>query len=58
MRQWIGLIRFRIIPRTFLNSRDFAPDLNFFRALLAELVSVILPEQLCTDVTPYFAGDT
>ena len=37
---------------------DFAPDLNFFQALLAEPVSVILPEQLCTDVTPYFAGDT
>jgi galactose-1-phosphate uridylyltransferase len=46
---------FRIIPRTFLNTRDFAPDLNFFQALLAEPVSVILPEQLCAEVTPYFA---
>jgi UDPglucose--hexose-1-phosphate uridylyltransferase len=46
---------FRIIPRTFLNIRDFAPDLNFFQALLAEPVSVILPEQLCAEVRPYFA---
>ncbi|HAR97156.1 MAG TPA: hypothetical protein DCR97_14525 [Deltaproteobacteria bacterium] len=46
---------FRIIPRTFLNTRDFAPDLNFFQALLAEPVSVILPEQLCADVMPYFS---
>jgi UDPglucose--hexose-1-phosphate uridylyltransferase len=45
---------FRIIPRTFLNVRDFAPDLNFFQALLAEPVSVMLPEQLCTEVRPYF----
>lgn len=45
---------FRIIPRTFLNTRDFAPDFNFFQALLAEPVSVILPERLCTEVIPYF----
>lgn len=48
------LSHFRIIPRTFLNTRDFAPDLNFFQALLAEPVSVILPEQLCAEVRPYF----
>lgn len=48
------LSHFRIIPRTFLNTRDFAPDLNFFQALLAEPVSVILPEQLCAEVSPYF----
>jgi UDPglucose--hexose-1-phosphate uridylyltransferase len=48
---------FRIIPRTFLNTRDYAPDLNFFQALLAEPVSVILPEQLCAEVAPYFLRD-
>jgi len=50
---------FRIIPRTFLNMRDFAPDLNFFQALLSEPVSVILPERLCEDVRGFFhAQDT
>lgn len=53
----MGLIRFRIIPGTSLNTRDFAPDLNFFQALLAEPVSVILPEQLYTEAAPYFAAD-
>lgn len=47
---------FRIIPRTFLNVRDFAPDLNFFQALLAEPVSVTMPEQLCDEVRPYFSS--
>jgi galactose-1-phosphate uridylyltransferase len=46
---------FRIAARTFLNARDFAPDLNFFQALLAEPVSVVLPEDLCRDVKPYFS---
>ena len=45
---------FRIIPRTFLNKRDFAPDLNFFQALLSEPISVVLPEKLCEDVRKYF----
>lgn len=47
---------FRVIPRTFLNTRDFAPDLNFFQALLAEPVSVVMPEQLCAELRPYFIG--
>jgi galactose-1-phosphate uridylyltransferase len=45
---------FRIVPRTFLNVRDYASDLNFFQALLSEPVSVIMPEELCKSVTPYF----
>jgi len=45
---------FRIVPRTFLNVRDYAPDLNFFQAVLAEPVSVVLPEDLCREVKPYF----
>lgn len=45
---------FRIIPRTFLNMRDYAPDLNFFQSLLMEPVSVILPEELCKRVKAFF----
>ena len=45
---------FRIIPRTFLNMRDFAPDLNFFQALLSEPISVMLPEKLCEDARRFF----
>lgn len=46
---------FRIVPRTFLNMRDFAPDLNFFQAVLSEPICIVLPEGLCRNVRPYFA---
>lgn len=46
----------RIVPRIFLNTRDYASDFNFFQALLQEPVSVVLPEDLCRSVKPYFAG--
>ena len=45
---------FRIAARTFLNMRDFAPDLNFFQALLSEPVSVVMPEELCAAMKVYF----
>jgi galactose-1-phosphate uridylyltransferase len=45
---------FRLIPRTFLNLRDFAPDLNFYQALLQEPVSVVLPEDLCRSLKRFF----
>jgi UDPglucose--hexose-1-phosphate uridylyltransferase len=45
---------FRIVARTFLNMRDFAPDLNFFQALLGEPVSVMMPEELCAALKEYF----
>lgn len=45
---------FRIVPRTFLNLRDFAPDLNFFQALLQEPISVIIPEEFCKAIKVYF----
>jgi galactose-1-phosphate uridylyltransferase len=45
---------FRIAARTFLNMRDYAPDLNFFQALLGEPVSVMMPEELCTALKEYF----
>jgi len=44
----------RIVPRTFLNLRDFAPDFNFFQAVLSEPVCIVLPEDLCRDIKPYF----
>jgi len=45
---------FRLIARTFLNMRDYAPDLNFFQALLDEPVCVTLPEELCRELKKYF----
>lgn len=45
---------FRIVPRTFLNTRDYAPDLSFFQTVLQEPVSVVLPEDLGKEVRPFF----
>jgi galactose-1-phosphate uridylyltransferase len=45
---------FRIIPRTFLNMRDFAPDPNFLQMLMGEAVSVVMPEDVCRDARTYF----
>ncbi|MBI5017872.1 MAG: hypothetical protein HZB55_20565 [Deltaproteobacteria bacterium] len=46
--------QFRIAPRTFLNTRDYASDLNFFQAVLHQPVSVVRPEDLAREVRPYF----
>jgi UDPglucose--hexose-1-phosphate uridylyltransferase len=45
---------FRIIPRTFLNLRDYAPDLSFFQSLLQEPISVVRPEELCRTSKGFF----
>jgi UDPglucose--hexose-1-phosphate uridylyltransferase len=45
---------FRVVPRTFLNMRDYAPDFNFFQALLSEPVSVVMPEVLCAEMKEFF----
>ncbi|HPU35687.1 MAG TPA: hypothetical protein PL078_05845 [Bacillota bacterium] len=45
---------FRIVPRTFLNTRDYATDMNFFQVMLQEPVSVVWPEDLCREVKKYF----
>ncbi|MDT3697793.1 MAG: hypothetical protein RO469_00065 [Thermincola sp.] len=45
---------FRIVPRTFMNTRDFAPDLNFFQLMLRESISGVFPEDLCQEIKPYF----
>ena len=44
----------RIVPRTFLNTRDYAPDMNFFQVSLQEPLCVLLPEDLCKEVKKYF----
>ncbi|WP_025322469.1 hypothetical protein [Deferrisoma camini] len=44
----------RIVPRTHLNLRDFAPDLNFFQAVLEEPVCAVWPEDLARQLRPYF----
>ncbi len=41
---------FRIIARTFLNTREYVPDMNFFQSLLAEPLCVFLPEELCKEL--------
>jgi UDPglucose--hexose-1-phosphate uridylyltransferase len=45
---------FRIIPRTFLNMRDFASDSNFLQMLLGEPVSVVMPEDVCDAAKQHF----
>jgi galactose-1-phosphate uridylyltransferase len=47
---------FRIIPRTFLNTRDHASDLCFYQALHQEPVCVVMPEVMCKEVRAYFIG--
>jgi galactose-1-phosphate uridylyltransferase len=44
----------RITPRTFLNTRDFSSDTNFFQTLLSEPISVLLPETVCSEAKPFF----
>jgi UDPglucose--hexose-1-phosphate uridylyltransferase len=46
----------RILPRSFLNMRDYASDVSFFQTLLLEPVTLVLPEELCKDLRPYFAA--
>jgi UDPglucose--hexose-1-phosphate uridylyltransferase len=46
----------RIVPRTFLNTRDFASDASFLHTLLEEPVGAVLPEELCVSVKAYFEG--
>ncbi|MBA4416689.1 MAG: hypothetical protein C0392_02075 [Syntrophus sp. (in: bacteria)] len=48
----------RIIPRTFLNTRDNASDFNFFQTLLSEPVSVVSPEKLSEEVSSFFSEDS
>jgi len=45
---------FRIVPRTFMNTRDFATDMNFFQVLLGEPICGVFPEELTKDIKKYF----
>ena len=48
----------RIVPRTFLNTRDHAGDFNFLQVLLGEPVCVVRPEELAREVRAFFGeGD-
>jgi len=44
----------RLVPRTFLNLRDMAPDVNFLKMLLDEPVSVLRPEEMARELQPFF----
>jgi len=44
----------RLVPRTFLNLRDMAPDVNFLKMLFDEPVSVVRPEELAVEIRPFF----
>ncbi len=46
----------RLVPRTFLNLRDLAPDVNFLKVLLDEPISVVRPEDLAAQARPFFGG--
>lgn len=45
----------RISPRTFLNTKTFAPDTNFFHVMLQQPICVIKPEELAAEIKPYFS---
>lgn len=49
-------IHLSLVPRTFLNLRDMAPDMNFLQVLLEEPVSVVRPEELAPRVREWFTG--
>jgi galactose-1-phosphate uridylyltransferase len=44
----------RFITRTYLNSRDFPPDANFFQMLLQQPVCVLKPEDIAREIRPHF----
>ncbi len=45
-----------LVPRTFLNLRDMAPDMNFLQVLMEEPVSVVRPEEMATRLRPFFSS--
>ncbi|MBS4008314.1 MAG: hypothetical protein KGZ45_07815 [Clostridium sp.] len=46
------LIRFS--PRTFLNTKYFPPDTNFFQVMMQQPVCVIRPEELAAEIRPFY----
>jgi UDPglucose--hexose-1-phosphate uridylyltransferase len=47
-------LQVRFTARTFLNTRFFPPDTNFFQMQLQQPMCVIRPEDICRDIRPYF----
>ncbi len=48
-------IHLNLVPRTFLNLRDMAPDMNFLQVLMEEPVSVVRPEDLAAGLREYLS---
>lgn len=48
-------VQVRFSPRTFLNTKQFPPDTNFFHVLLQQPICVVRPEDLCREIKPYFS---
>ncbi|MDW7650213.1 MAG: hypothetical protein SCK29_00620 [Bacillota bacterium] len=44
----------RFSPRTFLNASCSTPDTNFFHVSLQQPICVVRPEELATEVKPFF----
>ena len=45
---------FQNYPEDVPQLRDFAPDMNFFQAILVEPICLKLPEELCGKVKSFF----
>jgi len=44
----------RFSPRTFLNTKYFPPDTNFFQVMMQQPVCVVRPEELAAEIRPFF----
>ncbi|MBS4022503.1 MAG: hypothetical protein KGZ79_08780 [Dethiobacter sp.] len=47
-------LQIRFSARTFLNTRFFPPDTNFFQMMLQQPMCVIRPEEIAREISPYF----
>lgn len=47
----------RFSPRTYLNTRYYPPDANFFQVLLQQPLCVVRPEDTSRGARPYFSRD-
>ncbi len=47
-------LQLRFSPRTFLNTRFFPPDTNFFQMQLQQPLCVVRPEEISREIRPYF----
>lgn len=48
----------RFSARTYLNSRDFPPDANFFQMLLQQPMCVLKPEDMARQIRPHFTPES